>query len=153
MIEEHRKILLIEDNPGYVLLTREALKENKKNFDLYVVKDGIEAMSFLRQENKYTDAPHPNLILLDLYLPEKDGYEVLKEIKADDELKRIPVVVLTISKFEEDISKIYELHANCYIIKPINLDQFIRVVKSIQDFWFTIAKLPPKIRGKRRSAK
>jgi chemotaxis family two-component system response regulator Rcp1 len=136
-------ILLVEDNPGDVRLTIEALKEDKLQNNLHVVKDGIEAMAFLCQEGEYADAPRPDLILLDLNLPKKDGREVLEEIKADESLKRIPVVILTTSQAEEDILKTYDLHANCYITKPVNLDQFIKVVRSIEEFWLTIVKLPP----------
>lgn len=135
-------ILLVEDNPGDVLLTKEAFNENKIKNDLYVVGDGEEAIKFLRQENGYENSPRPDLILLDLNLPKKDGREVLHEIKNDDNLKRIPVIVLTTSKSEEDILRMYNLHANCYITKPINLENFIRVIKSIEDFWFTVVKLP-----------
>jgi chemotaxis family two-component system response regulator Rcp1 len=137
------EILLVEDNEADVRLTREALKENKVANNLYVVGDGEEAIAFLRQKGKYADAPRPDLILLDLNLPKKDGREVLAEIKVDDELKRIPVVVLTISKAEEDILKSYNLHANCYITKPIDLNQFMKVVQSIEDFWLALVKLPP----------
>jgi len=136
------KILLVEDNPGDVRLTQEAFKENKVSNSLNVVEDGLEAMAFLSQVDKYTDAPRPDLILLDLNLPKKDGREVLAEIKEDPDLKSIPVVVLTTSKAEEDIIKSYNLHANCYITKPVDLEQFITVVKSIEDFWLTIVKLP-----------
>ena len=138
------EILLVEDNPAAVRLTREALKEEKINNSLSVAKDGIEALAFLRREGAYEKAVRPDLILLDLNLPRKDGREVLKEIKEDENLKCIPVVVLTVSEAESDILKTYNLHANCYITKPIDLSQFSRVVKSIQDFWLTIVKLPPK---------
>lgn len=136
------EILMIEDNPGDVRLTQEALKENKMYNCLHVVRDGVEAMAFLRQEGRYADAPRPDLILLDLNLPKKDGREVLAEIKADENLKRIPVVILTSSQAEEDVLRTYNLHANCYVTKPVDLDQFIRVVKSIEEFWLTIVKLP-----------
>jgi CheY-like chemotaxis protein len=136
-------ILLVEDNPGDVRLTIEALKENKLQNNLHVVKDGLEAMAFLRQEGEHTDAPRPDLILLDLNLPGKDGREVLEEIKADEGLRRIPVVILTTSQAEEDILKTYDLHANCYVTKPVDLDQFTKVVRSIEEFWLTIVKLPP----------
>jgi len=135
-------ILLVEDNPGDVRLTVEALKEGKVHNKLHVAKDGMEAMAFLHKEGKYADAPHPDLILLDLNLPKKDGREVLEEIKEDPRLKRIPVVILTGSKAGEDILKSYNLHANCYITKPVDLEQFITVVESIEDFWLTIVKLP-----------
>ncbi len=137
------KILLIEDNPGDVRLTTEALKEGKIHVEMDVVQDGVEALAYLRQKGKYAKAPRPDLILLDLNLPKKDGREVLAEIKADEDLKRIPVVILTISKDEEDIMKSYNLHANCYITKPVDLKQFIKVVQSIEDFWLTVVKLPP----------
>ena len=137
------EILLIEDNPGDVRLTREAFKEGKVNNNLNVVKDGVEAMAFLRQENKYADAPRPDVILLDLNLPRKDGREVLAEIKQDPNLKRIPVVILTTSQAEQDILKTYNLYANCYITKPVDLEQFITVVRSIKTFWLSVVKLPP----------
>lgn len=136
------EILLVEDNPGDVRLTREALKEGKVLNNLDVVEDGVEALAFLNREGKYADAPRPELILLDLNLPIKDGHNVLAEIKTNGDLKRIPVVVLTSSQAEEDIIKSYELNANCYIAKPVGLDQFIKVVKSIDDFWLNIVKLP-----------
>lgn len=138
------EILLVEDNPGDVRLTKEALKDNKVRNNLTVVEDGVEAMSFLRREGKYIGSPRPDLILLDLNLPKKDGREVLSEIKADEHLRRIPVVVLTTSKAEEDILRAYDLNANCYITKPVDFDQFIRVVKTIEDFWLTMVKLPPE---------
>ena len=137
-------ILLIEDNPGDVRMTQEVLKESKILNKMYVVGDGVEAMAFLRREGKYADAPRPDLILLDLNLPRKDGHEVLAEVKSDDDLKRIPVVVLTISEAEDDILKSYDLHGNCYITKPIDFREFIKVVKSIEDFWLTIVKLSPE---------
>jgi CheY-like chemotaxis protein len=136
------QVLLVEDNPGDVRLTKEALKEGKLLNQLTVVGDGVEALSFLRKEGKYADAIQPELILLDLNLPKKDGREVLAEIKADPNLRRIPVVVLTTSSAEEDILKIYDLHANCYITKPVDLEQFMGVVKSIEDFWVSVVKLP-----------
>lgn len=135
-------ILLVEDNPGDVRLTLEALKEGKVRNRLHIANDGVEAMEFLHREGKYSDVPHPDLILLDLNLPKKDGHEVLAEIKEDPLLKRIPVVVLTGSKAGEDVLKTYNLHANCYITKPVDWDQFIAVVKSINDFWLAIVKLP-----------
>ena len=135
------EILLVEDNPGDVRLTQEALKNNLLN-RLHTVPDGVEAMAFLRCEGKYSDKPIPDLILLDLNLPKKDGREVLEEIKADDNLKRIPVIILTTSAADEDIMRTYNSHANCYITKPIDLDRFIAVVKSIKNFWLTIVKLP-----------
>lgn len=136
------RILLVEDNPGDIRLTKEALKEAKVGNQLSVVEDGVEAMAFLRRQGEYADAQRPDLILLDLNLPKKDGREVLEEIKQDPELKRIPVVVLTTSRAEEDILRSYNLHANCYVTKPVDLDQFITIVKSIEDFWLTIVRLP-----------
>ena len=137
------EILLVEDNPGDVRLTVEALKEGKVYNNLHWAKDGVEALEFLRRQGKYANAPRPDIILLDLNLPKKDGREVLVEIKRDSDLGLIPVVVLTTSKAEEDILKSYELHANCYVTKPVDLDQFIRVVKSIDGFWLTVVTLPP----------
>lgn len=136
------EILLVEDNPGDSRLAKEALKESKLKNNLYVAEDGVEAMNFLYKTGKYSKMPRPDLVILDLNLPKKDGREVLAEIKNDDNLKRIPVVILTISKAEEDILKTYNLHANCYVTKPLDLDQFMKVVKSIEDFWLTIVKLP-----------
>ena len=141
------EILLVEDSPGDVRLTIEALKEAKVANNLSVVKDGVEAMDFLRQKGSYKDTIRPDLILLDLNLPRKDGREVLAEIKNDPKLKQIPVVVLTTSRSEQDILKAYDLHANCYITKPVDFKQFMTVVKSIEDFWFTVVKLPAN--GKR----
>ena len=135
-------ILLVEDNPGDADLAREALENSKLHNDLSVVGDGVEAMDFLRRKGKYAQAPRPDLILLDLNLPKKDGREVQAEIKGDPALKRIPVVILTMSKDEEDVLTSYNLHANCFITKPIDLTQFMKVVKSIEDFWLTIVKLP-----------
>lgn len=138
------EILLVEDNPGDVRLTREALADNKIRNTLHVVADGVQALAFLRKQGKHANAPRPNLILLDLNLPKKDGREVLAEIKGNGDLRRIPVVVLTTSGAEEDILKAYDLNANCYVTKPVNLDSFIKVVKSIQSFWVTIVELPPE---------
>lgn len=137
------EILLIEDNPGDVRLTIEALKEGKVANEINVAADGVEALAFLRREGKYENAPKPDLILLDLNLPKKNGREVLAEIKMDSRLKCIPVVVLTSSQAEKDIVTTYNLHANCYITKPVDFDQFIKVVKSIENFWFKVVKLPP----------
>jgi two-component system, chemotaxis family, response regulator Rcp1 len=145
VIQEYGKpidILLVEDNAGDSRLALEALKESKLRNNLHIVTDGMEAMDFLYKRGKHTQVPRPDLILLDLNLPKKDGREVLAEIKADPELKRIPVVILTISKAEEDVLKTYNLHANCFITKPLDLNQFVTVVKSIEDFWLTIVKLP-----------
>jgi CheY-like chemotaxis protein len=140
-------ILVVEDNPGDARLIKEVLNDNKVYSSLYIVNDGVEAMNFLHQEGKYKDVSIPDLIILDLNLPRKDGREVLAEIKADNKLKHIPIVIMTISQAEEDILKSYNLHANCFITKPIDLNQFIKVVKSIEDFWFSIVKLPPKAEG------
>ncbi len=136
------EILLVEDNPGDARLAIEVLKEAKVRNVLHWVKDGVEALDFLRRAKPYEKAPRPDVILLDLNLPRKDGREVLAEIKKDETLMRIPVVVLTISKDEADIFKTYNLHANCYVTKPLDLDQFVTVVRSIEDFWLTIVKLP-----------
>jgi len=133
---------LVEDNPGDVRLTREALKEAKVINNLTVLKDGVEALAFLRQQGPYGGAVIPHLIVLDLNLPKKDGREVLAEIKTDERLKRIPVVVLTTSQDEQDVFKSYNLHANCYVTKPVDLEQFMTVVKSIEDFWLGIVMLP-----------
>lgn len=138
------EIMLVEDNRGDVRLTVEALMDVKVLNHLSVVPDGVEAMAFLRRTGRYADAPRPDLILLDLNLPKKDGRQVLEEIKQDEELKHIPVVVLTTSQAEQDIVRSYALHANCYITKPVELEQFLQVVKSIENFWFTIVRLPPR---------
>jgi two-component system, chemotaxis family, response regulator Rcp1 len=137
------EILLVEDNPGDVRLTREALREGKVYNNLHWAKDGVEALEFLRREGKHGKAPRPDIILLDLNLPKKDGREVLQVIKSDEQLKHIPVVVLTTSKAEEDVLKSYALHANCYVTKPVDLEKFIVVVKSIDRFWLTVVTLPP----------
>ena len=136
-------ILLVEDNPGDVRLTRELLKESKIHNNLTVVDNGEDALVFLRRGAKYANATPPDLILLDLNLPRKNGAEVLASIKNDPALRRIPVVILTSSKAEEDIARAYDLHANCYVSKPVGLEQFAAVVKSIDDFWLSIVKLPP----------
>ncbi|KQC08162.1 MAG: hypothetical protein APR62_05340 [Smithella sp. SDB] len=138
------EILLVEDNLGDIRLTQDALTNGKVRNNLHVVRDGVEAMDFLFKRGEFKNAIRPDLILLDLNLPKKDGREVLNEIKNDEILKTIPVVILTVSKAEEDILKAYNLHANCYITKPLNLSQFIEVVKAIECFWLTIVKLPPK---------
>ena len=135
------EILLVEDNPGDVRLTREALKDSAA-INLHVVQDGEKALAFLRQVGQYAEAPRPDLILLDLNLPRKNGREVLAEIKEDPSLKRIPIVILTTSQAEEDVLRMYDLHANCYVTKPVDLDQFIKVVQTIEEFWLTIVKLP-----------
>ena len=137
-------ILMVEDNPGDVRLTVEALKEGKVRNILHTVEDGEAAMKFLHRQEPYAKAPRPDLVLLDLNLPKKNGREVLAEIKADPELRRIPVVILTVSKAEQDILRTYDLHANCYISKPVDLEQFLTVVKSIENFWLTVVKLPPR---------
>lgn len=137
-------ILLVEDNPGDVRLTREAMKEAKLHNQLHVVSDGVDALAFLRRQGAYASAVRPQLILLDLNLPRKDGREVLAEIKQDTDLRRIPVVILTTSEAEVDILKAYDLHANCYIVKPVDIEQFLTVVKSIEDFWVAIVKLPTR---------
>ncbi len=136
------EILLVEDNAGDARLTVEILKDAKVRNNLSRVADGVEALEYLRRGGRYSQAPRPDLILLDLNLPRKDGREVLAEIKADDNLRRIPVVVLTTSDAEEDILRAYNLNANCYVTKPVDLDQFLRVVKTIKEFWLTIVKLP-----------
>ncbi len=136
------EILLVEDNPGDARLAAEALKENKVRNNLYHVKDGVEAMDFLHRRGEYASAPLPDLILLDLNLPRKDGREVLEEIKEDSLLRSIPVVVLTTSAAERDLVQTYGQHANAYVIKPIGLEQFIEVVRAVEDFWFTVVKLP-----------
>jgi CheY-like chemotaxis protein len=141
------EVLLVEDNPGDVRLTREALRDNKVHIHLSLVEDGVEAVTFLRREGKYANAPRPDLILLDLNLPRKDGREVLKEIKGDGDLKQIPVVILTTSTAEQDILRTYDFHANCYITKPVDFEQFLRVVKAIEDFWLIVVKLPKGGRG------
>jgi chemotaxis family two-component system response regulator Rcp1 len=136
------ELLLVEDSEPDVRLTIEALREAKVKNRLWVVEDGVEAMDFLRRHGRHADAPRPDLILLDLNLPRKDGRLVLQEIKADESLKRIPVVVLTTSKSEEDVLRAYDLHANCYITKPVDFNRFMEVVKSVEEFWLTVVKLP-----------
>jgi len=137
------EILLIEDSAGDTRLAVEVLKESKVRNTLHCVSDGVDAMDFLHNRGKFSTSPRPDLIILDLNMPKKDGRQVLAEVKGDADLKRIPVVILTISKAEEDIIKTYNLHANCFITKPLDLNQFVAVVKSIEDFWLTIVKLPP----------
>ena len=144
------QILLVEDNPGDARLAVEALKESKVHNNLFHVGDGVEAMDFLRQRKEYADAPPPDLVLLDLNLPRKDGREVLEEIKDDPKLRLVPVVVLTTSAAERDLLKTYDLHANAYVIKPMDLDQFIEVVRVIENFWFMVVKLP-QVDGRKAS--
>jgi len=134
----------VEDNPGDVRLTQEGLKEGTVLNHLHVARDGEEALAFLRREGDHAQAPRPDLILLDLNMPKKDGRELLAEIKGDENLRRIPVVILTTSDAEQDVLKTYDLYANCYVTKPVDLDQFMVVVKSIHDFWLTVVKLPPR---------
>lgn len=136
------QVLLVEDDPADVELTREGLKDSKMMISLNVVDDGVKAMKYLRRESPYAEAVRPDLIILDLNLPKKDGREVLQEIKGDDNLKCIPVVVLTTSQAAWDIQRCYELGANCWITKPIGLEEFIKIVGTVQDFWFTVVKLP-----------
>jgi CheY-like chemotaxis protein len=136
------EILLVEDNPGDARLTREALKEGKIRNNLHHAKDGVEALQFLRREGGYDGAPTPDIVLLDLNLPKKDGRAVLAEMKADEALRTIPVVVLTTSEAEQDILRSYELHANCYVTKPVDLEKFISIVRAIEDFWLAVVKLP-----------
>jgi two-component system, chemotaxis family, response regulator Rcp1 len=138
------EILLVEDNPGDVDLTKEALQDAKVRNRLNVVDDGAKAVDFLFKRGEYADAPRPDIILLDLNLPKKDGRQVLKEIKADPQLAEIPVVILTTSQADEDILRSYQLHANCYITKPVDFKQFMHVVKSIEEFWLTVVKLPKR---------
>jgi len=135
-------ILLVEDNPGDIRLTQEALKEGKISNNLYVAKDGEEALEFIFKKGKHQNAPTPDIILLDLNLPKINGREVLQQIKSHEQARRIPVVVLTTSSSEEDIVKSYDLHVNCYVCKPVDMDQFIKVIKTIDDFWFSVVKLP-----------
>lgn len=137
------EILLVDDNPGDIRLTQEALKDSKVLNNLHVVEDGLEALNYLRKKGEFKNEVTPDLILLDLNLPKRNGREVLSEIKEDELLKYIPVVILTISRAEEDILKSYELHANCYITKPVDMNQFVKIVRSIENFWFSIVKLPP----------
>jgi CheY-like chemotaxis protein len=136
------EILLVEDNPNDVVLTRETLRDAKVFNNLHVAEDGEEALRFLRREDEFADAPRPDLILMDLNLPNIDGRELLAIIKDEDDLKTIPVVILTTSEADEDILATYKLHANCYITKPVNLDEFSKVVRAVEDFWFTLVRLP-----------
>ena len=135
------RILLVEDNPGDIRLTQEALKESQVEIHLDVVTDGEQAIDFLMKRNKFTEAVRPHIVLLDLNLPKKNGIEVLKEIKADESLKRIPIIVLTTSDADHDITKAYSLHANCYILKPVDFDDFAKVIRLVESFWFNTAKL------------
>lgn len=137
-------ILMVEDNPDDVELTRQTIRETKLRNNLHVVEDGVAALAFLRREGTYSDSPRPDLVLLDLNLPRKNGLEVLEEIKADDDLKRIPVIVLTASDDEADVLAAYNHNSNAYITKPVDLEQFARIVQMIDDFWMSIVKLPPK---------
>ena len=139
------EILLVEDNPGDARLTREALALSKVRNNLHHVRDGEEAVAFLRRQNGYGNAPTPDLVLLDLNLPRRDGREVLEDIKNDAALKHIPVVILTSSQAEEDILRSYRLHANCFITKPVDLEQLTKVVQGIEQFWFTLVRLPPEV--------
>lgn len=138
------EILMVEDNPGDVRLTQEALKDAKVSNTLRVVEDGVAALDYLHRRGAYVDAPRPDLILLDLNLPKKNGREVLAEIKQDVNLKSIPVVILTTSQAEEDVVRAYSLHANCYITKPVDFTQFAKIVRTIEDFWLSIVTLPPR---------
>jgi chemotaxis family two-component system response regulator Rcp1 len=138
------EILLVEDSPSDAEFTVEALKEAKVRNHLSLVEDGVQAMEFLRRQGKHAQAPRPDLIMLDLNLPRKDGREVLAELKADDNLKMIPVVVLTTSRAEQDVLRAYQLHANCYITKPVDFQQFLNVVRSIESFWLFVVTLPPR---------
>ena len=138
------QVLLVEDNPGDVRLTEEAFKDAKVQLEMHVATDGVEAMEFLHREGKYAESPRPDLILLDLNLPRKDGRDVLAEVKGDPTLMTIPVVILTTSQSDVDIESSYMLHANCYISKPVDMEGFLTVVKSIDDFWLSVVKLPPK---------
>ena len=140
--EKPVEVLLAEDNPGDVMLTKKALEQGKLANNLHVATDGVEALQFLRQEGEYSDEPRPDLVLLDLNMPRKDGQDVLKELKDDPDLRRIPVVVLTSSESEEDIAKSYELNANAYLTKPVDFDGFIEIVNRMENFWFKVVKLP-----------
>ncbi|HBP86593.1 MAG: response regulator [Nitrospira sp.] len=139
------EILLIEDNPADIRLTQEAFREARLQNTIHVVQDGVSAMDFIRQKAPYQHAPRPDLILLDLNLPKKDGREVLRDIKADPHTRTIPVVVLTTSEDEEDVLRSYDLHANAYLVKPIDVLQFITMIRSLESFWLSVVKLPPKV--------
>lgn len=138
------EILLVEDSPADVLITREAFEEAKLLNSIHVAEDGVQAMEFLRRQGRYASAPRPDLILLDLNLPRKNGREVLAEIKNDPDLKAIPVIILTTSGADEDILKAYDLHANCYVVKPVGFENFLKAVQSIRNFWFSVVALPPE---------
>ncbi|MBK8782665.1 MAG: response regulator [Anaerolineales bacterium] len=138
------EILLVEDSPADILITREAFVEAKLLNTLHAVEDGVQALEFLRRQGSYASAPRPDLILLDLNLPRKNGREVLAEIKGDPELRSIPIIILTTSSADEDIVKAYDLHANCYVVKPVGFDNFFKAVQSIQNFWFKVVVLPPE---------
>ncbi|SDQ29072.1 response regulator [Natronobacterium texcoconense] len=142
---EPAQILLVEDNPGDVRLTKEAFEQGRIENDLHVVSDGAEALDFLTQRGEYEDAPRPDLVLLDLNLPRTNGEEVLRELKDDPELRSIPVIVLTSSQTEEDIARSYELHANAYLTKPVDPDEFIETIRAFETFWFTVVRLPPEV--------
>ncbi len=141
-------ILLVEDNPADVGLVEEAFREGKLNYDLRVADDGVKALRFLRRQGEYADAPTPDLVLLDLNLPKKDGREVLHEMKTEPELRKIPVIVLTTSEDEADVHRVYELYGNCYLTKPVDIDDFLRKVRSIEEFWLTFVRLPGGRKGK-----
>lgn len=143
-LPKHIEILLIEDSPADILLTREAFEESRILNTLHVAEDGVQAMDFLRKRGAYASVPRPDLILLDLNLPRKNGREVLAEIKADPDLKKIPIVVLTTSSAEEDVLKAYDLNANCYVVKPVGFDNFMQAMQSIRHFWFSVVTLPPE---------
>ena len=137
-----KEVLLVEDNPGDVRLAHEAIRETQAHINLSVVENGVAAMAFLRREGRYADAERPDLILLDLNLPKKDGREVLAEIKSDSSLKKIPVIIFSVSTVEEDIRQTYDLQANCYIVKPGDLDRLVSIVRILEDFWLALVKLP-----------
>jgi CheY-like chemotaxis protein len=141
-MEKVVNILLVEDNPADARLIKEVFKDTNVNNKIHVAKDGVEAMEFLNKINEYSDAPKPDIILLDLNLPRKDGREVLREVKEDEDLKSIPIVILTTSSAKEDVIKTYRNHANCYITKPVDFDQFLKVINAIEDFWLKIVRLP-----------
>ena len=148
-MSEHRphfEILMVEDNPGDIVLTQEAFREGRLAHRLSVVEDGEEALRFLRKQGRYQDAPRPDLMLLDLNIPKKDGRELLAEVKNDPSLRHIPVIVLTTSDAEQDVWRAYKLHANCYLTKPLDLDDFLEKIRSIEEFWLTIVRLPTSTR-------